>query len=41
MVEDRRVCKVFVGKAEGKRPLGRQRRRWDGIRKDLRENTVL
>jgi hypothetical protein len=27
-----------VGKPEGKRPLGRQRRRWeDGIRMDLRE----
>jgi hypothetical protein len=27
-----------VGKPEGKRPLGRPRRRWeDGIRKDLRE----
>jgi hypothetical protein len=27
-----------VGKSEGKRPLGRPRRRWeDGIRMDLRE----
>jgi hypothetical protein len=27
-----------VGKAEGKRPLGRPRRRWeDGVRMDLRE----
>jgi hypothetical protein len=27
-----------VGKPEGKRPLGRQRRRWEvGIRIDLRE----
>jgi hypothetical protein len=27
-----------VGKLEGKRPLGRSRRRWeDGIRMDLRE----
>jgi hypothetical protein len=32
------VCKVLVGKAEGKRPLGRPRRRWkDGIIMDLRE----
>jgi hypothetical protein len=28
----------LVGKPEGKRPLGRPRRRWeDGIRMDLRE----
>jgi hypothetical protein len=32
------VCKVLVGKPEGKRPLGTPRRRWeDEIRKDLRE----
>jgi hypothetical protein len=32
------VCKVLVGKPEGKRPLGRPKRRWkDGIRMDLRE----
>jgi hypothetical protein len=32
------VYKVLVGKSEGKRPLGRPRRRWeDGIRMDLRE----
>jgi hypothetical protein len=38
MGEDRKVCKVLVGKPEGKRPLGRPRRRWeDGIRMDLRE----
>jgi hypothetical protein len=36
--EDRKLYKVLVGKPEGKRPLGRPRRRWeDGIRKDLRE----
>jgi len=30
--------KVFVGKAEGKRPLGRLRRRWDdNIKMDLQE----
>jgi hypothetical protein len=32
------VCRVLVGKPEGKRPLGRPRRRWeDGIRMDLEE----
>jgi hypothetical protein len=32
------VYRVLVGKPEGKRPLGRPRRRWDdGIRMDLRE----
>jgi hypothetical protein len=35
---ERNVCKVLVGKPEGKRPLGRPRRIWkDGIRMDLRE----
>jgi hypothetical protein len=34
----RKVYKVLVGKPEGKRPLGRPRRRWeDGIRIDLRD----
>jgi hypothetical protein len=38
MEEERKVYKVLVGKPEGKRPLGRPRRRWeDGIRMDLRE----
>jgi hypothetical protein len=38
MGEGRKVCKVLVGKPEGKRPLGRPRGRWeDGIRMDLRE----
>jgi hypothetical protein len=38
LVEERKVYKVFVGKPEGKRPLGRQRHRWeDGIRMDLME----
>jgi hypothetical protein len=33
MGEERGVCRVFVGKPEGKRPLGRPRRRWvDNIR---------
>jgi hypothetical protein len=32
------MYKVLVGKPEGKRPLGRPRRRWEeGIRMDLRE----
>jgi hypothetical protein len=38
MGEERKVYKVLVGKPEGKRPLGRPRRRWeDGIRMNLRE----
>jgi hypothetical protein len=38
MGEERKMYKVLVGKLEGKRPLGRPRRRWeDGIRMDLRE----
>jgi hypothetical protein len=38
MGEERKVYKVLVGKPEGKRPLGRPRRRWKyGIRMDLRE----
>jgi hypothetical protein len=36
--EERKVNKVLVGKPEGKRPLGRPRRRWeDGIIMDLSE----
>jgi hypothetical protein len=36
--EERNVYRVLMGKPEGKRPLGRPRRRWeDGIRMDLRE----
>jgi hypothetical protein len=36
MGEERKVYKVLVGKPEGKRPLGRSRRRWeDGIKMDL------
>jgi hypothetical protein len=32
------VCRVLVGKTEGKRPLVRPRHRWeDGIKMDLRE----
>ena len=36
--EGRGVYRVLVGKPEGRRPLGRPRRRWeDNIRMDLRE----
>ena len=38
MVEGRGVHRVLVGKPEGKRPLGRPRRRWeDNIKMDLQE----
>ena len=38
MGEDRGVYRVLVGKTEGRRPLGRPRRRWvDNIRTDLQE----
>jgi hypothetical protein len=38
MGEERNVYRILMGKPEGKRPLGRPRRRWeDGIRMDLRE----
>ena len=38
MEEGRGVQKVLVGKPEGKRPLGRQRLRWeDSIKMDLQE----
>ena len=36
--EDRDVHRVLVGKPEGKRPLGRPRRRWENnIKMDLQE----
>ena len=36
--ERRGIYKVLVGKPEGKRPLGRPRRRWeDDIKMDLQE----
>jgi hypothetical protein len=39
MGKDRNVYKVLMGKIEGKRPLGRPRRRWeDGIRMDFTES---
>jgi hypothetical protein len=38
MGEKRSAYRVLVGKPEGKRPLGRPRRRWvDNIRMDLQE----
>ena len=38
MGEDRGVHWVLVGKPEGKRPLGRPRRRWENnIKMDLQE----
>jgi hypothetical protein len=37
-VEERGVHRVLVGKPEGKRPLGRPRRRWeDNIKMDSQE----
>jgi len=38
MGERRSVYRVLVGKPEGKRPLGRPRRKWeDNIKNDLQE----
>jgi len=38
MQERRGVYKVLMGKPEGKRPLGRPRRRWyDNIKMDFQE----
>jgi hypothetical protein len=38
MGEKRKAYRLLVGKPEGKRPLGRPRRRWvDNIRIDLEE----
>jgi hypothetical protein len=38
MGEDRGVHRVLEGKPEGKRPMGRPRRRWeDNIKMDLQE----
>jgi hypothetical protein len=35
--EMRNAYRILVGEPEGKRPLGRSRRRWEDIRMDLRE----
>jgi hypothetical protein len=41
MGEGRGVSRVLVGRPEGKRPLGRPRRRWeDNIKMDLRETGI-
>jgi len=38
MAEERGLCRVLVGKPEGRRPLGRPRLRWvDNIRTYLQE----
>jgi hypothetical protein len=38
MGEERGVHRVLVGKLEGKRPLGRPRRRWeDNVKMDVEE----
>jgi len=38
MGERRGICRVLVGKPEGKRPLGRPRHRWeDDMKSDLQE----
>jgi hypothetical protein len=40
MGETRNACRILVGKPDGKRPLGRPRRRWvDNIKMDLGERT--
>jgi hypothetical protein len=41
MGQGRGVYRVLVGSPEGKRPLGRSRRRWqDNIEMDLRETRI-
>jgi hypothetical protein len=41
MGEGRGVYGVLVGRPEGKRPLGRPRRRWeDNIKMDIRETGI-
>ncbi|KAJ4433920.1 hypothetical protein ANN_16234 [Periplaneta americana] len=37
MGESRNAYRVLIGRPEGKRPVGRPRRRWEGIKMDLRE----
>jgi hypothetical protein len=37
-MQEKNAYRILVGKPEGKRPLGRRRRRWvDNIKIDLRE----
>jgi len=39
--EGRSVYRVSIGRPEGKRPLGKPRRRWEGnIKLDLRETGI-
>jgi hypothetical protein len=39
--KDESVYRVLVGRPEGKRPLGRHKRRWeDNIKMDLRERDI-
>jgi hypothetical protein len=41
MGEKRKVYRILVGKPEGKRPLGRSRRRWvDNIKMDLKRDRM-
>jgi hypothetical protein len=41
MGEKRNAYRILVGKPEGRRPLGRPRRRWvDNIKMDLRDGMV-
>ena len=40
MGEKRGVQRVLVGKTEGKRPLGRPRRRWEDNKMELQEVEV-
>jgi hypothetical protein len=40
--EKKNACRIFVGKPEGKIPLGRPRRRWvNNIKIDLRYDEVI
>jgi hypothetical protein len=42
MGEGRGVYRIFVGRPEGKRPLGRPRHRWeDNIKMDLRKIGIV
>jgi hypothetical protein len=39
--EQKNACRILVEKAEGKRPLGRPRRRWvDSIKIDLKRDRM-